>query len=258
MSIGRAGRDGRQSSVVENHIGRAGSVRAPGPLRHCRSASSNPGPRRAMRRQPACGARFAPLPSARHHAPHVDALLALQHRARWPSVSCSAPNLRDRARVARSPPVGGTRCASRLVDVLADAEDASASRGRLRRRARCRAAQHVDQVTRAEALAGAVDRRQRLARGFGGVPGLRRLQAVVAVAARLAGLAEIVQQRTRRQPAVSHRPSSASSFCARRVCSSRRLRTARSCGAAAPRRPGRRPSRRRRAAPSRPARPVSW
>src|SRR5690606_22953205 len=57
------------------------------------------------------------------------------------------------------------------------------------------AAQHVDQVRGAEALAGAVDAAQGLARGFGAVPGLGRRDAVVAIAAGpRQGLAKIVQQ----------------------------------------------------------------
>ena len=56
------------------------------------------------------------------------------------------------------------------------------------------AEQHIDQVMNAETLAGAVHARHRLLRGLGAVPGLRRLQAVVAVAARgVGGLAEILE-----------------------------------------------------------------
>ena len=47
---------------------------------------------------------------------------------------------------------------------------------------------------RAEALPGAVDARQRFARCVGGVPGLRRFNAVVTIAAGCAGLAEVIQQ----------------------------------------------------------------
>src|SRR5690606_16749761 len=57
------------------------------------------------------------------------------------------------------------------------------------------AAQHVDQVRSPEALAGAVDAAERHARRFGGIPGFRRLQAVVAVAAgTVVRLAEVAQQ----------------------------------------------------------------
>ena len=57
------------------------------------------------------------------------------------------------------------------------------------------AAQHVDHVAGAEALAGAVDRRERLLRQLGAVEALGRLQADVAVAAGLGALlAEIAEQ----------------------------------------------------------------
>src|SRR6185295_6228802 len=56
------------------------------------------------------------------------------------------------------------------------------------------AAQHVHEVHRTEALAGAVDGGERLARGLGGVPGLRRLEASIAIAARHALFAEVVEQ----------------------------------------------------------------
>ena len=50
------------------------------------------------------------------------------------------------------------------------------------------AAQYVDHMMGAEALAGAVDAGQRLAGGVGAVPGVRRIQTIVAVAQ---GLSEI-------------------------------------------------------------------
>ena len=56
------------------------------------------------------------------------------------------------------------------------------------------AAQHVDEVDRAEALPGAIDRRERFPRLPGRVPGLRRLKASVAVAAGAAVFAEIAEQ----------------------------------------------------------------
>src|SRR6202012_3781706 len=56
------------------------------------------------------------------------------------------------------------------------------------------AAQDVDQVAGAEALAAAVDRRQRLLRRLGAVPDPGRGDAVVAVAAGPAFLAEIAEQ----------------------------------------------------------------
>ena len=46
----------------------------------------------------------------------------------------------------------------------------------------------------AEALAGAIDAGKRFLRHHGAIPGLRRVEAHVAVAARLAGLIEIVEQ----------------------------------------------------------------
>ena len=56
--------------------------------------------------------------------------------------------------------------------------------------------QHVDQVARAKALAGAVAGCQRLYGGLGAVPGLDRLQAGVAIAAlTLMRLAEMGENR---------------------------------------------------------------
>ncbi len=49
-------------------------------------------------------------------------------------------------------------------------------------------AQHVDQIIDAETLAGAVDAGQGLLRGQGGIPGLRRIEAGVAVADIMAGM----------------------------------------------------------------------
>ena len=57
------------------------------------------------------------------------------------------------------------------------------------------APQHGDQVFGAEALSGAQDRRQRLLRGHRAVDGLDGFETAVAVAARLAGFAEIAEQR---------------------------------------------------------------
>jgi hypothetical protein len=45
-----------------------------------------------------------------------------------------------------------------------------------------------------EALAGSVDARERLARGFGRIPGLRRIETGIAVSAGRAFLAEVMQQ----------------------------------------------------------------
>src|SRR4029079_17240397 len=56
------------------------------------------------------------------------------------------------------------------------------------------AAQHVDQMHGAEPLAGAVDRGERLAGRLGRIPGLRRIDARVAVAACCARFAEIIEQ----------------------------------------------------------------
>ena len=60
---------------------------------------------------------------------------------------------------------------------------------------RLRAAQDVDDMRRAEALAGPVDRRQDLPRVLGAVDALRRIEADIAVAAGLDPLPEILQQR---------------------------------------------------------------
>jgi hypothetical protein len=58
-----------------------------------------------------------------------------------------------------------------------------------------RAAQHVDDMQRAEALASAVDAGQRLLRQLGAVEAFHRLQASIAIAARsIRRLAEIAQQ----------------------------------------------------------------
>ncbi len=57
------------------------------------------------------------------------------------------------------------------------------------------AAQDGDQMTDAKALAAAIDATERLARGVGGVPGFRCIQAVVAIAAGLRiVLIEVAQQ----------------------------------------------------------------
>ena len=82
------------------------------------------------------------------------------------------------------------------VEVAADAIGADRLVPELAHLGGVGAAQHVDHVRRAEALAGAVDAGQRLARGLGGVPGAWRLPAVVAVAAGPGmRLAEVRQQR---------------------------------------------------------------
>src|SRR3569832_644220 len=57
------------------------------------------------------------------------------------------------------------------------------------------AEQHVDDVAGAEARAGAVDGGEQLLRGLGAVPQRGRIEADVAVAAGLAGFAEVAQQR---------------------------------------------------------------
>ena len=81
-----------------------------------------------------------------------------------------------------------------LVELGADAEHAELLVVPAQHALVLLAAQHVDHVHGAEALPGAVDRRERLLRGDRGVPGLGRLEAVVAVAAGCGGLAEIRQQ----------------------------------------------------------------
>src|SRR5690606_23526326 len=57
------------------------------------------------------------------------------------------------------------------------------------------AEQHIDDIGLPETLAGAVDAGQRLLRGNRAVEQLRRLGAGVAIAARLAAVAEIGQER---------------------------------------------------------------
>ena len=57
------------------------------------------------------------------------------------------------------------------------------------------AAQHIDQVVDPEALPGAIDRAQGLARGLGAVPGIHRLQAGITIATgRRQRVAEVLQQ----------------------------------------------------------------
>ena len=121
---------------------------------------------------------------ARGRAAHGHALLALQHRPARFGEPQRAVGVVIGARIAERDQLAEHVAPCGVVEIGADAEDARACRGRIAdTRSVSRAAQHVDQVPGAEALAGAVDARQRLARGLGGVPGLRRLQAVVAVAA---------------------------------------------------------------------------
>src|SRR5690606_33623087 len=84
-----------------------------------------------------------------------------------------------------------------VVELRADAEDAELVMAGARDALVRLAEQHVEQVLRAEALAGAVDAREQLLYGNGGVEGRRRFEAVVAVAApplRRVFLAEIGEQ----------------------------------------------------------------
>ena len=87
---------------------------------------------------------------------------------------------------------------ARLVEVGADAERRQALVAVLGDLVGDLAAQHVDQVAGAEADAAlvleAVDAGQQLARRLGAVPGVGIRQAVVAIATRGAGLAEVSQQ----------------------------------------------------------------
>ena len=80
------------------------------------------------------------------------------------------------------------------LDIGADAEHRQLVVIPARRALRRLAAQHIDDVDRAEALAGPIDRGQRLLRRGGGLPCLRRLETGVAVAAGPALLAEIGEQ----------------------------------------------------------------
>ena len=84
-----------------------------------------------------------------------------------------------------------------LVDrqIGADAEGAQAFVAQLGNPRGGVATQHVDEVTDAKALAGAVDARQRLARGVARIPCLGSLETDIAVAAGLGQrLAEVAQQ----------------------------------------------------------------
>src|SRR5437899_9822558 len=78
-----------------------------------------------------------------------------------------------------------------FVALGADAESGKPVVAELRDALGIPAEQYVDHVPRAEALAGAIDAGQRLLRGHRAVPYPRRIQAVVAVAARPARLAEV-------------------------------------------------------------------
>src|SRR4029079_4400569 len=81
-----------------------------------------------------------------------------------------------------------------FLDIGTDAEYAQIVVAPLRDPVRGLAAQYVDQVAGTKALAGAEYARQGLARRLGGIPGLRRLQAGIAIAAMCALFAEIVEQ----------------------------------------------------------------
>ena len=81
------------------------------------------------------------------------------------------------------------------VVLLADPEGRQPVVAELLDRVGLLAAQEIDQMLGAEALAGAQDRRHRLLRGDGAVDHLDAAAADVAIAARPDGLAEIAQQR---------------------------------------------------------------
>ena len=70
-------------------------------------------------------------------------------------------------------------------ELLADAEGAQAVVTKAADTLVALAEQHIHQISDAKALFGAVDTRQRLLRGHGGLPGVRRGEAVIAVAAGL-------------------------------------------------------------------------
>src|SRR5258708_33564023 len=99
-----------------------------------------------------------------------------------------------------------------FVPIGADAESGKSVVAELRDAPGRPAEQHVDHVPRAEALPGAVDAGQRLLRGHGAVPDPRRIQAVVAVAAGFARLAEVVEQPDTAATGAFGEPTSASSL----------------------------------------------
>src|SRR5882672_11885664 len=186
--------DGLEGAVVEHHERRhavlAGDAQAPGAQR--------PEQRRVGSgcARFSCGG-FLAAPGAgrpggvlaQHHA-----RLAFQYLARALRELQRAERFAVRPQVAERDQLPEHRAPLPFVAILADAESGKSVVAELRSALGIAAEQHVDHMPRAEALAGAIDAGQRLLRGHRAVPYPRRILAVVAVAARPARLAEVVEQ----------------------------------------------------------------
>ena len=236
-----------------------------------RPARSARAPARARSARRASNTRLSSGGECRRRRPCARRAVRLAALARFAAASCAqrtgcsprstgaagggqaqaAVALRVDLAAGPSRPAGGTRPATAARRGRRRRRRCSARRGRTARsRSVSLAAQHVDQVRGAEALAGAVHARQRLLRGYGAVPGLRRLQAVVAVAAVAPGSPR------RSSPAAAWRRQRGGLAVAEQRVELAPLQPAPflagfgvvdHLAAAAPRRPGRSPSRRRRA-----------
>ena len=138
----------------------------------------------------------ARLLRGRRIAPQVHLALAAQHRpARLGELERPEPLEVDAHQPARNE-LTKHRAPRRRVDVRPDAEGREPMVPESTNSIAVPAAQHVDDVARAEALPGAVHARERLACRLGRIPGLRRHDAVVAVAAGVGVfLAEVGEQR---------------------------------------------------------------
>src|SRR6185369_2579576 len=125
-------------------------------------------------------------------AAHLHALLALEDRAARLRQAQRAVGFVVGTCVAERHQLAEHAAPGRLVQVRADAEHAELGVIPLLDAVGGLAAQHIDEVHGAEALAGAVDARERLARGVGRIPGLRRIETGIAVPAGWAFLAKVV------------------------------------------------------------------
>ena len=202
---------------------RAGSRRpappACAPRRGARPSAARAASRSAGGRSPAAStpvrapARARPRDDAAHRHAH----LAAQHRPARLGQRRARRGASWSTRASPAPPAGGTRRATRLRrDRRRCRRPSSASCPHRATRSLALAAQHVDQVHGAEALPGAVDRRQRLLRGARSRPRSRAARGRCRSCRRArCSSPKYASSRTRRQPAVSHRPSSASSLARR-------------------------------------------
>ena len=164
---------GKQLSVDANHIGRDGSDLLLG-----------------FRRAGGCLAcRFGGNDRAHFHG-----LFAAQHRPAGFGETQRAIGTVIRPRKAERNQLTKHTAPSVFVQVGADGKHAKLIVTPLRHAFGVLAAQDIDEMRRAKALPRAINARQGFARRIGCIPGARRCQTVVAIAARLAWFTEIVEQ----------------------------------------------------------------